>query len=967
MTRMSKLLMSVVAICVLFAGSASAQTTGSIAGKVTDANGGVLTAATAVLSGPSMQGVQTATTDQTGMFRFRNVPPGTGYMVLVTKTGFKEAKIENLQVFLGQEGTITVVLTPAGMTETVTVTGGSPLVDVTQTTIGINITTAQFMSLPGARTFQQITTLAPNVSLEMGQHDGRFAGSPTVGASSAPENNYIIDGLSATDPRYGTSGANVTMNFIAEVQVMTGGYQAEYGRSTGGVFNVITKSGGNQFHGDLFTYLQNKNWTPNNVKYRQNKDLIVYASRDTNNDLGGSLGGPIAKDKLWFFAAYDPSWRTTYIGGQQEVGGAASTAAHDYTTNSQMYSGKLTWTPKSGNTLVLTAFGDPTTRSGWLTNPNADESAALREDKSGGYNVTGRYNAMLTPTWLFEASGGRHQQRSDVGAATAAGLNVPRQIDEVLGGYQHGGFQRQQMDRATRDAVAVKLTNVFGRHEIRYGYDFERNQYNGDLAETWYRFFGPAYGYGTYVQKRDYSVKGIGTTYSQALFAQDSWKIASNVQINAGLRWESQRLSSGNQVQIAGASDADKCTSAGDCRKVDGLTLQGHFAPRVGIVWDPMKNGRSKVYGFYGRYFENVPLNINIRAINGESYIITQYVNTATLTSNNWYNPNGSPLAINGPWAVRRVSSLTASTPLDENLGTQFQDEYVAGTEYQFASYWSWGARYVHRELKRIIEDIGTFTNAADPTELTGYVIGNPGEGYFGKPFDKPSRTFDSVELTLQRRLHDNWQMYLSYVYSRAVGNHEGLYMSGYDQLDPNTTALYDIPSFLPNSTGKMRADRPYVFKAHASYLFDWGLTVSEALTIGSGIPVSAQGPEIVNGYGDGTIFLLPRGSQGRTPASWSMDFHADYRLPFTSKTSARQLNLVLDVMNLFNRHGVLELDQDYVYEGMAGIDAWEAAGNLDASGNPKYNASLPRSPYYKTPILWQAPRTVQVAIRFTF
>jgi hypothetical protein len=378
-----------------------------------------------------------------------------------------------------------------------------------------------------------------------------------------------------------------------------------------------------------------------------------------------------------------------------------------------------------------------------------------------------------------------------------------------------------------------------------------------------------------------------------------------------------------------------------------------------------MKNGRSKIYGFWGRYFESVPLNMNIRAINGEQYLIKYYGNAAELTSDNWYNPNGSPLAIHGPWTQFRDVSLTVITPLDENLKTQFQDEWVLGGEYQFGGYWSAGVRYVHRDLSRIIEDIGTFTDPTDPILLTGYVIGNPGEGFFGAPFDKPVRDFDSVEFTLQRRLHQNWQLYASFVYARARGNHEGLYMSGYDQLDPNINALYDIPSFLPNADGKMRADRPFIFKAHGSYMFNWGLTVSEAFTWTSGVPISAKGPEIVNGYGDGTIFLLERGSNGRTDAFWNFDFHADYRLPFGS--GARQLSLIVDVFNLFNRHGVMEVDNDYIYEGMDGFDAWAADSNLDAYGNPKYNPSLTPSGFYKTPSLYQTPRTVQFGFKFTF
>jgi len=946
---------------------AAAQTTGGIAGKVIDQTGGVLPGATVTLTGPAMQGPQTATTDATGMFRFRNVPPGQGYKIAVKLGGFRAATLENQQVFLGQEGSVTITLAAAGVTEEVTVTAGSPLVDVSQTTIGVNITASQFLSLPVARNFQQLTILAPSVSLEMGDHDRRLNQSPTVGAASAPENNYIIDGVSSTDPRYGTSGTNLTMNFVQEVQVMTGGYQAEFGRSTGGVFNVITKSGGNAFHGDLFTYFQNKSWTPSDSVRRQNKELTTYADRDGYSDVGGSIGGPIVRDKLWFFGAYSPQNRTVYVGGTSEDVGPVD---RQYDRRADAYAGKITWTPRSGSTLVFTTFGDPTTREGWLTNPNADETAANRKEETGSYNFAVRYNSTLRSNWLLEASAGRHGQRANLGPGSSASLNTPRQVDEVVGGYEHGGFQRVQKDTATRDAFVLKFTNLYGKHELRYGFDMESNNYDADLHETWYRYFADQFsgeGWGTYVQERNYSVKGAGSTLSTALFVQDSWQLASNLRFNAGLRYETQKLNSAADVAIAGESDAVDCTVNGECRKVDGLTLQGHWAPRLGLVWDPLRNGRTKVYGFWGRFYENVPLNMNIRAINGESYIITQYVNTKALTSANWYNPTGSPLATNGPWSVRRVSTLTAITPLDENLKTQFQDELVFGADYQFRGYWSAGARYVHRALKRIIEDIGTFTNPDDPLELTGYVIGNPGEGFFGAPFEKPERNYDALELSLTRRLNNGWQMYSSIVYARARGNHEGLYMSGYDQLDPNINALYDIPSFLPNSTGMMRSDKPFQFKVHGSYTFDWGLTVAEGLVAGSGVPVSAQGPEIVNGYGDGTIFLLPRGDEGRTPFFWSVDLHADYRLPFISRSSPRQITVGFDVFNVFGRHGVMEVDQDYIYEGMPGFSAWEAPGNLDAYGNPKYNPSLPNSTFYKTPTLYQSPRSLQIGIRFSY
>jgi hypothetical protein len=256
-TRKLRFLATIVPLLLLWAAGLSAQeTTGSIAGTLTDTSGGVLPGVSVTLTGPSLQGSRTETTDENGTYTFRNVPPGANYTITARLSGFRDQTQQNVRVLLGQEGTTNLTMSPAGVAEEVQVTASTPLVDVSQTSTGVNITEELFRTLPSARGFQALTTMAPTVTLEMGDHDrlGRFESSPNVAASSAPENNYIIDGLSVTDPRYGTSGANLTMNFVQDVQVLTGGYQAEFGRSTGGVFNVITKSGGNEFHGDLFNY-----------------------------------------------------------------------------------------------------------------------------------------------------------------------------------------------------------------------------------------------------------------------------------------------------------------------------------------------------------------------------------------------------------------------------------------------------------------------------------------------------------------------------------------------------------------------------------------------------------------------------------------------------------------------------------------------------------------------------------------
>jgi hypothetical protein len=967
-------------------------TSGSLVGQVTDSSGGALPGVTVELSGTAMQGTRTTVTDGQGNYRFQNVPPGENYKLTATLSGFAPTSKTVARVYLGQEGTVNFTL-KAAVSEAITVTAEAPLVDVSKTTTGVNVTSRQFESLPTSRSFQQLTTLAPGVNMEMGEsRSNQLANSPNVGASSAPENNYIIDGLSTTDVRYGTSGTNLTMNFVEEVQVMTGGYSAEYGRSTGGVFNVITKSGSNELRGDVFGYLSQADWSDKRLT-RLQKGTTFTADVTDSRDVGISLGGPIMKDRLWFFGAYNPSRRTTDIGEATPLLGDAATEFEQRTNN---YAGKLTFAVTPNHNLVATAFGDPTTQEGWLirglTAPPAELGAADRKAEIGSDNLTLRYNGVFTQNFLAEASVGRHKRENTLQPNSERGRTIPRQIDETLGGgFQRGGFQRTQNDTSNRDSWGLKLSNYFTAHELRYGYDVDKNKYHADTHETWFRHFGPittsrfvgdcAGQECTQIQERVYSVNGDGTTDSQAAFLSDQWKVLPNLQLNLGVRWEKQRLTSDR-----GAYVASTVAESLDPEHVDAIVLDNNWAPRLGVVWDPMNNGRSKIYGYAGRFFEEVPLDINIRAISGEDYLINDYSHRvpATGPADYWYNPNGSPIpnSIRGAtrgttangWTIYRLRNLTAAnfTPLDRDLKAQYQDEFIVGGEYQFGDVWSAGVRLVDRELKRVIEDIGTFEPGDDPGSppaLAGYIVGNPGEGGLGAPFEKPKRYYRAAEFTLQRAFRDNWQLIASYVYARARGNYEGLFMSGYEQLDPNILALYDIPSFLQNAEGKLRADRPVNIKVHSSYRLPFGLTLSEGFYYTSGSPISAQGPELENGYGDGTIFLLPRGSEGRTDNVWSLDLHADYALPFWHGAN-RSISLILDVFNVTNQRAVLEVDQDYIYqalEGQPGYGAWFADNNLDFNGNPKFISGAPASPYFKTPQLYQSPRSVQLGVRVAF
>ena len=231
----------------LIASPLVAQTNGRIQGTVTDNSGAPVPGVSVTASSPSLQRAQSTTTDAKGEFRFASVPPGT-YTVKADLSGFKSVNQTGVVVGLDRTVTLALKMEVAGVAETVTVTGESPIIDTTSTTTGVNATAELFNRIPMARDIYAISRVAAGT-----QNDG--IGMVVYGSTGA-ENNYIIDGLNTTGVELGTEAKQLNFDFVEEVEVKTGGLPAEYGRMTGGVVNVLTKSGGNTFKGDLFGFYE---------------------------------------------------------------------------------------------------------------------------------------------------------------------------------------------------------------------------------------------------------------------------------------------------------------------------------------------------------------------------------------------------------------------------------------------------------------------------------------------------------------------------------------------------------------------------------------------------------------------------------------------------------------------------------------------------------------------------------------
>ena len=495
---------------------AQTSTTGSIEGTVSDTNGAAVPGATISVTSPNLIRSQTAVTDDSGHFRFPTLPPGRYVITIEATKGFAKFEQSDIEVNLSKTSSFDIKLQAQGASASVNVSGTSgAAVDVSSNTTGTNVSSDQFSNFPTSRTVQGLYNIAPTVA-RSGLRDasGRDR-DPSVGGASGPENNYILDGVNTTDPGFGGGGANLPFEFVQEVEVKTGAYGAEYGRSTGGIFNVITKSGTNEFHGDIFGYFSTKGLV------RAVKHLPFTGSAAngySEADLGVDIGGPIVKDKLWFFGAFNPQNRTNYYLTQ---------TFHNQVTNkvkTPFYAGKLTYSLNQNNTINFSTFGDFTTVKGFLatgalTNVSgfgSDPTAFEGKQQTGGHNYAIRLNSTLSPKWILEVSGGLHFQRANtipqatdqplindtfailqsngsVAPVTQSGdLFGPAGgstgfLDYVYvpsGGTLQRGFLRGSgfglFGNQTRDRyeLSARFQNFVGKHTMKYGFEASRNKYD---------------------------------------------------------------------------------------------------------------------------------------------------------------------------------------------------------------------------------------------------------------------------------------------------------------------------------------------------------------------------------------------------------------------------------------------------------------------------------------------------------
>jgi Carboxypeptidase regulatory-like domain len=474
-------LLRVAPLALLFASVASAQTTGNIIGVVTDAQSGKpIVGALVVATSPSSQGEQTAITDKAGGFRFQLLQPGD-YKLATSFDGFKPAERADLTVRVDKtiRANLSMVPEAVQMEEQVVRTGAAPVINVGSAEAGSLVSREFLSNIPVGRTFEGVAVTSPTAQTD--RYGISFAG------ASSPENGYLIDGLNVGDTAYGTNGTTLLNNFIQEIDIKTGSFMPEYGFSTGGIVSVVTKSGSNEFHGSVFG-----NLTPGALQADGKsigRDAEALASKllpkdgTYRADFGFEVGGPILKDRLWFYAGFAPQLtHNTYSRYQQfsvedpnnlgnpirdssglaighEIAGSAQKITNKITAYQMV--GKLTYLFNENNQLSVSAIVIPTTSTGFGT-ANAALSASMYDLVNSSTNVVARFSSKLFNKRLqLEVTGGYHSQTVQNNPVTTNGIDGGKtsQVWWAVPGHSLGQFETLGAGVGTHCDVRLPGTN----------------------------------------------------------------------------------------------------------------------------------------------------------------------------------------------------------------------------------------------------------------------------------------------------------------------------------------------------------------------------------------------------------------------------------------------------------------------------------------------------------------------------
>ncbi len=868
------------------AGLAHAQvtSTGSVGGTVLDADGAPLPGVTATITSASLIGQQVVFTGTDGTYRATLLPPGN-YRLVFELQGFSTVVYENVNVGVRRTSTIGVSMRLASVEETITVTARSPIVDIKSTKGGSEYSDALRNTLPEIRGVgRDLMNLSPDASPG---GTGDTGSTPSFFGSPTGSNAFQVDGVSVTDPGGGGQFPFYSPDWFEVVEMVTSGAGAEYGKAQGGVFNVVTKSGGNNFHGEGNFFYQGgcSRSSPGegcffigdntqNVTNPLTGGPSVLSSfsppvLDYRYDATANLGGPLKKDEIWFFAGYQAFYDSFQRAGAEYVS----------PQNSDRFLGKFTWQANQNTRLIGSVMADTYTLDGRPARPNTDISATAHEPSMNiTPNIT--WNSVLSPDAFLELKYSGFYGFFDLIPISEG----PASFDLGTGRFTDAYWAHYTFDRARTNFqgnVSYFAEDFAGSHSFKFGLEYE-NLKTDDQARyglngagegiIYYPYFGDPYL--AYQNDPDFT-RNTSNINVLTAFVQDDWTIADRVTLNLGARFDSWKI------------------GFVDVTRPDEPTFND-FAPRAGINFDVFGDGRTALHGFWGRFYEEAHGSSFDNFDPQRSDFVGLFWDGAQFTE------------------FFRTNALTG-LGIDPDLQNTYSDQITVGIDHQLFEDVAVGVKWVHKDDKDLYggKDVGSTFVPVSVTDLNGNSLTLFNADIFDRfrlmvnnPNGNLERTYNGVQFLVNKRLADNWALIASLMVQKSEAN---FFTSSSQSGNGGSVSAFDTPNVFVGAPGELPNSRRYVFKLQGSYLLPDPIRTLIGFQFDAMSSGAFTHTQRFSGFNQGRV-TVPIEQMGSTSLDSLKNLNVRAEKKFQLPNALGDLGLLMDVFNVTNEDTVTNI-----------------------------------------------------------
>jgi len=899
-----RILFAFLAFVLVFPSLALSQSreTGAILGSVTDGQGASLPGVTVTVSSPNLMGTRSMVTDAEGNYRFPALPPGN-YTVKAELDGFKTVVRENVRLTTTVRLAVDFILEQAAVQEEVTVVAQAPTIDVKSTeSASVTLSNEILRNIPYSQFTADIVQLAPGVTTD----------DVAYGASSSTGIAYTMDGVNVADPEAGSAWVFLDHNIIEEAKVMGIGLPAEYGNFTGVIFNIITKSGGNNFSGHFELDYQGKSKffvNDNNDAYIRDFPELTAPMTELM-DFSGHLGGPIKKDKLWFYVGLQ------YYRSKDFPTGFAE--AQDYKQPHSFF--KLTSQISPSTNLMASVQVD--TYNGINRSPFGFNHTQLSPDTTltqtspevvGNFNLT----SIISSKSFFDIKGAFFWGYYYLDPEN--GMDIPAHFledqNKWVGNAYHFGYYDRSRFQVNASYTHYTEDFIAGDHDFKFGVEAERSWVRNRFGYT-----GPNYTYyydhaqGEPYLAYQYEGYDLNTYYTRLEgFVQDSWQITPRLNVNAGLRLSQ---------------------NWGTVKDVDGVVYNTfRLAPRIGFTFDVFGDKTTVLKAHYGQFTEAMLSSYHDR------------MNPAAAVSD-WvaYYWDGEQYVEDYRIVFENLYKIS------DDIKHPYMNQYVVSLERELFKDASVSVSYINRNWKNIIgqNDLladynpvevyvsglnKTFTIYERTEETTGtyeYIIDNIEKGQPWISLD-PYRKYWGLELLFNKRFSNRWQLLLSYVYSKAYGTIDNGFADdiGYGDRDGLKTA---DPNFWINADGNSTSDPTHMLKVQGTYILPFDISFNAYFRAITGNAWTTRYRTSYYNQGRVSFFTEQRGAN-HYPVLSLLDLRLEKI--FTLAQNYR-LGVIFDIFNVFNKDTITDWGTRISYD-------WIPGDYPSTSGHELYGITQPR------------------------